>query len=68
MSEATELPSAQMSGTVHPEFESIVQRIIKGIDQDTLADLRRDFHMRLRITLTHPDRAELIEDLWDFFK
>ncbi len=67
MTEATELPSAQMSGTVHPEFESIVQRIIKGIDQDTLADLRRDFHMRLRITLTHPDRAELIEDLWDFF-
>lgn len=55
------------SGMVHPDFEALVQRIIQAVDKDKLADLRRDFHTRLRITLTQPDNAELIEDLWDFF-
>jgi len=55
------------SGLVHPEFESIVQRIIEKVDKERLEDLRRDFHTRLRITLSHPDNADLIEDLWDFF-
>ncbi len=67
MSQSTEQTAGHISGNVHPQFESIVDRIIKVTDKQTLADLRRDFHTRLRITLTHPDRAELIEDLWDFF-
>jgi hypothetical protein len=67
MSQIRELTAGQISGIVHPQFESIVDRIIKVTNKETLADLRRDFHNRLRITLTHPDKAELIEDLWDFF-
>jgi len=67
MSQQTNQSVGQVSSAVHPRFESIVDRIIKVTDKQTLADLRRDFHTRLRITLTHPDRAELIEDLWDFF-
>lgn len=55
------------SGLVHPEFESLVQRIIQTVDKETLSELRKDFHTRLRITLTQPDNANLIEDLWDFF-
>lgn len=54
-------------GMIHPEFESLVQRIIQTVDKEKLAELRKDFHTRLRITLTQPDNAELIEDLWDFF-
>lgn len=67
MNQIIENSTGQISAAVHPQFESIVDRIIKVTDKQTLADLRRDFHTRLRITLTHPDRAELIEDLWDFF-
>jgi hypothetical protein len=55
------------SSLILPEFESLVQRIIQTVDKVKLAELRRDFHTRLRITLTQPDSAELIEDLWDFF-
>jgi hypothetical protein len=54
-------------GMIHPNFESLVQRIIQTVDKEKLAALRKDFHTRLRITLTQPDNAELIEDLWDFF-
>ncbi len=54
-------------GLIHPEFESLVQRIIQTVDKDKLAELRKDFHTRLRITLTQPDNTELVEDLWDFF-
>jgi len=52
---------------VHPDFDSLVQSLIQSVAKDRLEELRRDFHTRLRITLTHPDNAELIEDLWDFF-
>ena len=45
--------------TVHPQFESIVERIIQTVDKEKLASLRKDFHTRLRITLTQPDSAEL---------
>ncbi len=55
------------SPMIHPHFESLVQRIIQSVEKDRLASLRRDFHTRLRITLTQPDNAQLIEDLWDFF-
>ncbi len=55
------------TGMIHPDFESLVQRIIVSVDKEKLAELRRNFHTRLRITLTNPDNAELIEDLWDFF-
>ncbi|MBY0370858.1 hypothetical protein K2X33_09245 [bacterium] len=54
-------------GMIHPEFEILVRRIIETVDKDRLADLRKDFHTRLRLTLTQPDNADLIEDLWDFF-
>ena len=67
MSQLSELKAGHVSEAAHPQFESIVERIIKVTDKETLADLRRDFHTRLRITLTHPERVELIEDLWDFF-
>lgn len=58
---------APQFGMIHPNFESLVQRIIQTVDKEKLAELRKDFHTRLRITLTQPDNAELIEDLWDFF-
>src|SRR5206468_8366693 len=58
---------APQFGMIHPNFESLVQRIIQTVDKTKLAELRKDFHTRLRITLTQPDNAELIEDLWDFF-
>jgi hypothetical protein len=52
---------------LNPDFDSLVQRIIQTVDKPRLAELRRDFHTRLRITLTQPDNSNLIEDLWDFF-
>ncbi len=54
-------------GMIHPEFEVLVKRIIETVEKERLAELRRDFHTRLRLTLTQPDNADLIEDLWDFF-
>jgi hypothetical protein len=67
MNQDTPVKTGHVSEAAHPEFESIVDRIIKVTKTETLAELRRDFHTRLRITLTQPERAELIEDLWDFF-
>jgi hypothetical protein len=52
---------------IHPDFGALVQRIIQTVEKDRLSELRRDFHTRLRLTLTQPDNTELIEDLWDFF-
>jgi len=52
---------------VHPTFESLVHRLIESLGKEKLAILRKDFHTRLKITLTHPENADLIEDLWDFF-
>lgn len=52
---------------MHPDFESIVSAILQSVKKEDLADLRKDFHARLRITLTQPDREDLVEDLWDFF-
>ena len=57
----------QTGGLIHPQFESLVDRIIATVDKQKLTDLRRDFHTRLRITLSQPEKTELIEDLWDFF-
>jgi hypothetical protein len=59
--------SAPQFGMIHPDFEALVQKIIQTVDKERLAELRKDFHTRLRITLTQPDNADLIEDLWDFF-
>jgi hypothetical protein len=56
-----------MSTMIHPDFESIVSGIMQTVGKEKLAELRKDFHTRLRITLTHPESSELIEDLWDFF-
>ncbi len=52
---------------MHPDFESIVSTILQSVKKEDLAELRKDFHARLRITLTQPDREDLVEDLWDFF-
>ena len=54
-------------GLIHPAFELFVQKIIGSFSKDTLADLRSDFHGRLRLTLTQPSSNQLVEDLWDFF-
>lgn len=54
-------------GLIHPEFEILVRRIIETVEKEKLAELRKDFHTRLRLTLTQPDSSDLIEDLWDFF-
>jgi len=54
-------------GMYHTGFEQLVQRIIQSVNKERLAELRRDFHTRLRITLSQPDNTELAEDLWDFF-
>ena len=51
----------------HPEFDNLVQGMVKLIEKDRLSDLRRDFHTRLRITLNNPDSPNLVDDLWDFF-
>lgn len=63
----TEIPKAPQYGMIHPDFEDLVQRIIRSVDTLQLADLRKDFHTRLRLTLTQPDKNDLVEDLWDFF-
>ena len=52
---------------IHPEFESIVAQIVQTVDRERLAELRKDFHTRLRITLTQPESNELVDDLWNFF-
>jgi hypothetical protein len=49
------------------EIESLVQKILSTVEKQELANLRRDFHTRLRITLTQPESSALVEDLWDFF-
>ncbi len=67
MSEHGDLSAAHSGGLIHPDFETIVARIIQSVDKEKLKELRKDFHARLRITLTQPDSADLIEDLWDFF-
>lgn len=54
-------------GMMHSGFEALVHKIIETVEKEKLTEMRRDFHTRLRITLTQPDNAELIEDLWDFF-
>ncbi len=55
------------AGMLHPSLELLVQKIIQGVDKEKLAELKRAFHNRIRITQTQPDSTELIEDLWDFF-
>ena len=52
---------------LNPEFDSLVHRIIALLDKEKLAELKKDFHTRLRLTQAHPEKAELVEDLWDFF-
>jgi hypothetical protein len=55
------------AGMLHASLELLVQKIIQGVDKEKLAELKRAFHNRIRITQTQPDSTELIEDLWDFF-
>jgi hypothetical protein len=67
MMKMAEEPQKPHYGMIHPDFEALVQKIIGHVDSTELADLRKDFHTRLRLTLTQPDNTELVEDLWDFF-
>lgn len=60
-------PNKNFLGTYDPKFESLVHSIISGLEKAELTRLRKDFHTRLRITLTQPETSELVEDLWDFF-
>ncbi len=52
---------------LNPDFDTVVHRIIQLLTREKLTELKKDFHTRLRITQAHPERAELVEDLWDFF-
>lgn len=52
---------------VHPEFLTLVDNLTRSVEAGQLAQLRRDFHTRLRISLSHPENNDLIKDLWDFF-
>lgn len=56
-----------LPGTLYPDFVAIVDQLIETVDKKELESMRKDFHTRLRMTLSQPERAELVEDLWDFF-
>jgi len=51
----------------HPTFDFLVQKIIQSFSKVQLTQLRKDFHARLRMTLSQPEQSELVEDLWDYF-
>ncbi len=55
------------SGISDPDFEYVVNGLIGKISHAKLASLRENFHARLRLSLSQPDKTELVEDLWDFF-
>ncbi|NBV49798.1 hypothetical protein EBR03_08605 [bacterium] len=65
----TELHTSKRNSAnaLYPDFVAIVDELIELVDQKDLETLRKDFHTRLRMTLSQPERAELVEDLWDFF-
>lgn len=65
----TELHASKRNSanSLYPDFVAIVDELIELVDQKDLETLRKDFHTRLRMTLSQPERAELVEDLWDFF-
>jgi len=56
-----------LASSLYPDFVAIVDELIELVDQKDLENLRKDFHTRLRMTLSQPERTELVEDLWDFF-
>lgn len=56
-----------LASSLYPDFVAIVDELIELVDQKELEHLRKDFHTRLRMTLSQPERTELVEDLWDFF-
>lgn len=58
---------AEAGGPPSTGFDALIQRIIAEFDKPRLEELRRDFHTRLRLTQTHPDDPQVVEDLWDFF-
>ncbi|MBI1861371.1 MAG: hypothetical protein HYR96_10685 [Deltaproteobacteria bacterium] len=66
MKTVTSRPDGRFYG-LNPDFDSLVHRIIEHLDKEKLSELKKDFHTRLRITQAHPEKAELVEDLWDFF-
>jgi len=52
---------------LNPQFVALMEHVLESVDQSELAELRKDFHTRLRITQTQPENADLVQDLWDFF-
>jgi hypothetical protein len=58
---------AEAGGPPSTGFDGLIQRIIREFDKAKLEELRREFHTRLRLTQTHPDDPQIVEDLWDFF-
>jgi len=58
---------AEAGGPPTTGFDALIQRIINEFDKPRLEELRREFHTRLRLTQTHPDDPQVVEDLWDFF-
>jgi hypothetical protein len=58
---------AEAGGPPSTGFDGLIQRIIRECDKAKLEELRREFHTRLRLTQTHPDDPQIVEDLWDFF-
>jgi len=56
-----------MKNSLYPDFSALVDELVSLVQEGKLEDLRKDFHTRLRMTLSQPERTELVEDLWDFF-
>lgn len=67
MKNETNTSKRNLAANLYPDFVAIVDELIELVDQTQLESLRKDFHTRLRMTLSQPERAELVEDLWDFF-
>jgi len=67
MNTENNLTKRNSNHSLYPHFVAVVEELIEKVDQKELEKLRKDFHTRLRMTLSQPERTELVEDLWDFF-
>jgi len=56
-----------MKNSLYPDFSALVDELVSLVNEGKLEDLRKDFHARLRMTLSQPESSDLVEDLWDFF-
>jgi len=67
MKTETNISKRNLAANLYPDFVAIVDELIELVDQKDKENLRKDFHARLRMTLSQPERTEIVEDLWDFF-